>query len=124
VKLYLNTGRLMQARDLLTVCMERFPNHPNNELLTATVLLNESQNDEAYQVLDKLVSRNDAPPDAYSILGYLSSDVQQQPDLGKALSVLELGHTKYPKHIAIINNLAYVLLLLNDIHRAEILLAS
>lgn len=124
VKLYLDSSRVMQARNLLAICEERFPNNPNNELLSAMTLMNESRYDDACQVLETLVCRNDAPAEAYSILGYLFSDEQPQPDLRKALAVLEQGHTKYPADIPIINNLAYVLLLLDDTHRAEKLLTS
>lgn len=123
-KLYLNSDRTLQAYKLLAFCKDRFPDNPETELLTATAMINESRFNEACQVLDNLIDHSDAPPEAYAILGYLNSDEKPLPEFERALSVLKQGHAKYPEYMPTINNLAYVLLMLNKAGDAERLLMS
>lgn len=122
VKLFTNSDRIIEAREFLSKCEEHFPNDPNNDMISATIFMRESRNNDAREVLSSLIQRSDAPVEAFSILGYLYSDGQPDPDFDNALSVLERGHAKDPAHIPTINNLAYVLLQLGDTYRAENLL--
>lgn len=121
-RLYMRTDRPRRAEQVLAACRVYFPEDQGTRLLLSLSLQRQNRIDEAVTELQGLVGGGNAVPEAYADLGWLLSDEKVSVDA--ALDVLRAGHERFPNHAAIVNNLAYVLLMRGEPAAARTVLES
>jgi tetratricopeptide (TPR) repeat protein len=105
-RMYLSQGRFREALALLLPIKDSVLATPDSSLVTSAALINLQRGEDAIVVLQSLIDKGNAPPEAYAELGWLLSDWKEEYDA--ALLILREGFAKYPFNSIVLNNLAYV----------------
>lgn len=126
---YLNMARILRQRSqfgqawrLLQACEATFPTDDNVSAMQAWLLGEQKRYDEAIELLRKKVSSGAGRSSSYAILGWYLTD--EREDLPAAIEILQEGFQKYPRSPALVNNLAYVLLMSGKPSEARSVLSS
>lgn len=106
---YRELGHTEAAYELLTSWLTQSPTDAGARLLLGTVAAELGRPDEAIDTLEGLIRSGETGPAPYASLGWVLSD--ERHDYDAALRVLEEGRRRFPKDLAIANNLAYVALM-------------
>jgi tetratricopeptide (TPR) repeat protein len=115
-------GNVEAAGKILETCFVNFPKNLETHVIFSLLLRKKGLCDEAIERLQSLIAAGKVSVGIYSFLGSLLADDRRQ--YAASLSVLREGHQRFPGSVKIINNLAYSLLMMDDISSAEKLLNS
>lgn len=115
------TGRVPEALKLLRKANYRLGTDETS-LLIASILGNEGEYQAGLRELLPVLASGHAGPQTYACAGFLASDGEQ--DFQSAKLILTEGLQRYPGNKPIVNNLAYVLLMLGETTGARAVLES
>lgn len=120
-KLYIRTGRLSEAKEVVSQALREFPDSRQLSVLWAVCLGEDGRYEESVSELKRELEREDCLAEALVASGnYLC----EMGDYAKALAVLRRGREEYPDNIFIMNNLAYAYLMIGQLDDAKTVLAK
>lgn len=114
---YRELGDLKGAAGVLEDALSQNPADMEAKLLHGLTVGELGDADQAIESLTELIDDGHCVAEAYAGLGWILSD--EKRDYATALSVLTVGNERFPSDSVIANNLAYVNLMLGDIHAAR-----
>jgi tetratricopeptide (TPR) repeat protein len=120
-RVYSFTDRMPAAINVLLAAVHNFPNSREIRSLLSIFYADQEYFWEAIRELEYLKAKGMLADENYSSLG---GDYLEVDEVQKALEVLMEGYSKFPKSMAIINNLAYCLLVDGKTGQAKEVLAS
>jgi tetratricopeptide (TPR) repeat protein len=106
-RVYAFTDRMQTAISVLLAAVQHFPNNREIRSLLSIFYADQEYFWEAIRELEYLKAKGMLSDENYACLG---DDYLEVGEAQKALEVLMEGYSKFPKSMAIINNLAYCLL--------------
>ena len=115
-RLYLLSGRLPEAEDIVTEVLAKRPGDPGGRFLKAAVLVRKGDVAGAIQEASEVVAANPAQIDAISLLAGLYT---RQGDDARAEQILEKGVQASPKNVPLHQDLAAVAARRNELAKAE-----
>jgi tetratricopeptide (TPR) repeat protein len=121
-RVYIQTREFSEALVMLERCRKRFPDDQNTVLLTSNCLTRCGLYDQAIAQFEPFIASGKAVPALYADLGRILSDAKG--DYGSALDVLRQGYERSKRDFGVVNNLAYVYLMLGDAKAARLILES
>ncbi len=121
-RVYIQTRDYNQALITLERCRKLFPDDQDTVLLASNCLTKYGLYDQAIMQFEPFVASGRAVPELYSDLGRILAD--GKGDYDSALTVLRQGYEKFKRHPGVVNNLAYVYLMLGDAKAARSVLES
>ncbi len=120
-KAYRELGKTELARSALLALSED-QRDPDAQLLNGVIACELGYVDESVTILERLISKHGDTPEPFASLGCILAD--EKRDLQEALRVLADGRAKFPADSAILNNLAYVNLMLGNVGAARQILEA
>ncbi len=119
-RLYTVQERYIDALEVLGRSREIFGDDADTTMAKSFVYAQLGEYNRAISDLESLVSNGTDKPVAYSMLGWLLADVKH--DYGKALKILSDAYSRLPADPVVLNDLAYVHLMLGNTQAARSLL--
>jgi tetratricopeptide (TPR) repeat protein len=118
--LYSVQERYREALEVLQKCADIFGEDEYIIVARSAIRVRLGDRERAIADLEQLVSRGTENKQAYGMLSWLLADVRH--DYGKALTIIEEACAKFPNDAGLVNNLAYIHLMLGDTQAARALL--
>ncbi len=115
-RLYLLSGALQEAEDLVRDVLATRPDHPGARFLRAAALVRKGDVAAAIREATDVANADPTQTDAISLLGGLFTS---QGDYARAQAILEKGVSANPKNIPLRMDLASVLVRRNALDKAE-----
>ncbi len=120
-RVYRELGRLESALGVIANALAQNPDDAVAKLLGGVTAAQLGYLDEAISTLKGLTSgRGEVAQDAYASLGRILAD--EKRDYSAALEVSLRGHQRFPEDAVIVNNVAYVNLMLGNVDAARAVL--
>jgi Flp pilus assembly protein TadD len=120
--LLIERKRPQDARSILADGVSDRTATDDTYLLLARISYEEHAYAEAIEILEEARLHRDVGPSVFSTLGFIMTDATHRFD--EAVVVLTDGHTAFPADVLVSNNLAYALLMLDDVERAREVLST
>ena len=121
-RICLQSDEVSEALELVEACSQRFPNDRDTRLTRAYCFLALNKVQEASDELSAVIDKGDGTAEFYSTLGFVQAD--RKRDFAGALAILRKGHERFPADSLLVNNLAYVNLMLGRAGDARHVLES
>lgn len=121
-RVYIQTREFKEALITLEKCRKLFPDNQTTALLVSNTLTRCGLYDDAITQLQPFIASGKAEPSLYADLGRILSD--GKGDYCAALDVLQQGYEKSKRDFGVVNNLAYVYLMLGDAKAARSILEA
>jgi tetratricopeptide (TPR) repeat protein len=118
--LYSVQERYREALDVLQKCAEIFGEDEYIIVARSAIRVRIGDRERAIADLEELVSKGTENKHAYGMLSWLLADIRH--DYGKALTIIEEACAKFPNDAGLVNNLAYIHLMLGHTQAARALL--
>lgn len=121
-RLCLRDEEVSQALGLVEACLRRFPNDPDTRLTRAYCFLELNRIDDSFNELNAIIEDGKGTAPIYAALSFILAD--RRRDFRGALSVLQKGYEQFSNDPMLVNNLAYVYLMLGRSSDARHVLES
>jgi tetratricopeptide (TPR) repeat protein len=119
-RVYIQTREYSKALITLEECRKLFPDDQNTVLLSSNCLTRCGLYDQAITQFEPFIASGKAAPALYADLGRILSDAKG--NYSSSLEVLRQGYEKFKRDFGVVNNLAYVYLMLGDAKAARLVL--
>jgi tetratricopeptide (TPR) repeat protein len=119
-RLYADQQRYRDALDKLRECSEVFGDDEYTATSRGLLYAQAGEYERALTEFESVVSRGTNKPDAYLGISWLLADTKH--DYKRALDILQSVYDKFSTTVMLVNNMAYLHLMLGDIQSARVLI--